>query len=106
VLHCCLEAEEENEGDLDRIGVLITELIMWKDVSKSSFWFGFGSLCFLSSCFTKGFNFRSATFFIIVTLSFVMYSGKFLDDFVLVVVSASSLLSHNWQFCFWLFRFS
>ncbi|KAK2434694.1 Reticulon family protein [Trifolium repens] len=51
------KAEEENEGDLDRIGVLITELIMWKDVSKSSFWFGFGSLCFLSSCFTKGFNF-------------------------------------------------
>ncbi|CAJ2642233.1 unnamed protein product [Trifolium pratense] len=49
--------EEENGGDFDRIGMLITELIMWKDVSKSSFWFGFGSLCFLSSCFTKGFNF-------------------------------------------------
>ncbi|PNX91853.1 reticulon-like protein B17-like [Trifolium pratense] len=51
------KAEEENGGDFDRIGMLITELIMWKDVSKSSFWFGFGSLCFLSSCFTKGFNF-------------------------------------------------
>ncbi|XP_004505553.1 reticulon-like protein B17 isoform X2 [Cicer arietinum] len=50
-------SEEENGGDLDRIGMLITELIMWKDVSKSSLWFGFGSLSFLSSCFTKGLNF-------------------------------------------------
>ncbi|XP_058730410.1 reticulon-like protein B17 isoform X2 [Vicia villosa] len=49
--------EEENGGDLDRIGMLIAELIMWNDVQKSTFWFGFGSLCFLSSCFTKGINF-------------------------------------------------
>jgi hypothetical protein len=73
VLHWCLEAEEENEGDLDRIGVLITELIMWKDVSKSSFWFGFGTLCFLSFCFTKGFNFRSATSFFYNCGSFFCY---------------------------------
>ncbi|XP_058730408.1 reticulon-like protein B17 isoform X1 [Vicia villosa] len=51
------KAEEENGGDLDRIGMLIAELIMWNDVQKSTFWFGFGSLCFLSSCFTKGINF-------------------------------------------------
>lgn len=57
----CLEAEEENGGDLDRVGLLITDLIMWKDVSKSTLWFAFGSLCFLSTCFTKGLNFRSAT---------------------------------------------
>ncbi|KAL2984798.1 hypothetical protein AAZX31_12G110200 [Glycine max] len=30
---------------------------MWKDVSKSTLWFVFGCLCFLSSCFTKGVNF-------------------------------------------------
>ncbi|KAK9284908.1 hypothetical protein L1049_024089 [Liquidambar formosana] len=42
---------------LDRIGQLITDLILWKDVSKSSLWFGFGSLCFLSSCFSRGISF-------------------------------------------------
>ncbi|XP_077228207.1 reticulon-like protein B17 [Tasmannia lanceolata] len=36
---------------------LISELIMWKDVAKSSLWFGFGSLCFSSSCFATGFSF-------------------------------------------------
>ncbi|KAL2328184.1 hypothetical protein Fmac_021611 [Flemingia macrophylla] len=50
------KADEENGGDLDRVGVLITDLIMWRDVSKSSLWFGLGCLCFLSSCFTKGFS--------------------------------------------------
>lgn len=64
----CLEAEEENVDDSDGIGNLITELIMWKDVQKSTFWFGFGSLCFLSSCFTKGINFRSATVFFLLFL--------------------------------------
>ncbi|WVZ02964.1 hypothetical protein V8G54_023770 [Vigna mungo] len=51
-----LKADEENAGDLDRVGALITDLIMWRDVSKSTLWFGFGCLCFLSSCFTKGIN--------------------------------------------------
>ncbi|CAA3028848.1 Hypothetical predicted protein [Olea europaea subsp. europaea] len=48
------------DGDgcnLNKIGQLINDLVMWKDVSKSSLWFGFGSICFLSSCFTKGVNF-------------------------------------------------
>ncbi|XP_052733719.1 reticulon-like protein B18 isoform X2 [Vigna angularis] len=48
--------DEENGADLDRVGALITDLIMWRDVSKSTLWFGFGCLCFLSSCFTKGIN--------------------------------------------------
>ncbi|KAG5047431.1 Reticulon-like protein B17 [Glycine max] len=51
------KADEENRGDLDRVGALISDLIMWKDVSKSTLWFGLGCLCFLSSCFTKGVNF-------------------------------------------------
>ncbi|XP_057455631.1 reticulon-like protein B17 [Lotus japonicus] len=51
------KSEEETGGDLDRVGQFITDLIMWRDVSKSAFWFGFGSLCFLSSFFTKGVNF-------------------------------------------------
>lgn len=52
-----------SEGDLcnlDRIGQLVTDLIMWNDVAKSSLWFGFGSLCVLSSCFAKGVSFRYA----------------------------------------------
>lgn len=49
-----------NDGDgcyLDQIGQMINDLIMWNDVAKSSLWFGFGSLCFLSSCFAKGINY-------------------------------------------------
>lgn len=50
-----------SDGDgcnMDAIGEMVNDLVMWKDVSKSSLWFGFGSLCFLSSCFTRGINFR------------------------------------------------
>jgi hypothetical protein len=53
-----LETEDEDGGNLDRIGQLITDLIMWRDVAKSSLWFGFGTLCILSCCFTRGINFR------------------------------------------------
>nr|VDC74391.1 unnamed protein product [Brassica rapa] len=45
------------EGDLERIRENINDLIMWRDVAKSTLWFGFGCLCFLSSCFAKGFSF-------------------------------------------------
>ncbi|XP_015936290.1 reticulon-like protein B17 [Arachis duranensis] len=51
------EEEEENGGDLERVDQVISDLIMWKDVAKSTLWFGFGSLCLLSSCFSKGLNF-------------------------------------------------
>ncbi|KAA3482785.1 reticulon-like protein B17 isoform X2 [Gossypium australe] len=43
--------------NLDRMGEMISDLVMWRDVAKSSLWFGFGCLCFLSSCFTKGVTF-------------------------------------------------
>ncbi|KAL7128992.1 hypothetical protein ABFS83_13G033000 [Erythranthe nasuta] len=48
--------------NLDAIGEVLNDLVMWKDVSKSSLWFGFGSLCFLSSCFAKGVNFSIFSF--------------------------------------------
>ncbi|TKY48889.1 Reticulon protein B17 [Spatholobus suberectus] len=51
------KSEEGNGGDLHRVGQVVSDLIMWKDASKSTFWFGFGSLCLLSSCFTQGLNF-------------------------------------------------
>ncbi|XP_019159017.1 PREDICTED: reticulon-like protein B17 [Ipomoea nil] len=48
----------ESEGvNLDRIGQLINDLLMWRDPARSTLWFGFGSLCFLSSCFASGVNF-------------------------------------------------
>ncbi|KAH9792286.1 reticulon-like protein B17 [Citrus sinensis] len=47
------------EGNLDRIGQVLSDLIMWRDVAKSSLWFGLGCLCFLSSGFAKGVNFRN-----------------------------------------------
>ena len=56
------ESEEENGGDLDHVGQVVSDLIMWKDASKSTFWFGFCSLCLLSSCFTQGLNFRSVLY--------------------------------------------
>ncbi|RXH90412.1 hypothetical protein DVH24_035176 [Malus domestica] len=49
--------DDEYRGSLDRIGQLMTDLIMWRDVARSSLWFGLVSLFFLSSCFAKGINF-------------------------------------------------
>ncbi|TQE03899.1 hypothetical protein C1H46_010563 [Malus baccata] len=49
--------DDEYRGSLDRIGQFMTDLIMWRDVARSSLWFGLGSLFFLSSCFAKGINF-------------------------------------------------
>ncbi|KAI3694031.1 hypothetical protein L1987_76989 [Smallanthus sonchifolius] len=46
--------DDDYEYDFHRIGLLVNDLIMWNDVAKSTLWFGFGSLCFLSSCFTTG----------------------------------------------------
>lgn len=67
-----LEAEDEDGGNLDRIGLLITDLIMWRDVAKSTLWFGFGTLCILSSCFTRGINFRC----VFVCLSAFSFSSR------------------------------
>lgn len=57
-----IPSPKANEGagcNLDRIGQLMTDLIMWNDVAKSSLWFGFGSLCFVSSCFASGVSFSA-----------------------------------------------
>lgn len=53
-----VEFEEENGVDLDHIGQLVSDLVMWKDVTKSTLWFGLGFICLLSSCFSQGFSFR------------------------------------------------
>ncbi|XP_009759396.1 reticulon-like protein B17 isoform X2 [Nicotiana tabacum] len=52
------EAKEGEGSDLiNRIELLLSDLVMWRDVARSSLWFGLGSLCFLSSCFAKGVTF-------------------------------------------------
>lgn len=53
-----IETNEEDQGSLNGIGQLMNDLIMWKDVARSSLWFGFGAVFLLSSCFTKGISFR------------------------------------------------
>ncbi|XP_010555105.1 PREDICTED: reticulon-like protein B18 isoform X2 [Tarenaya hassleriana] len=49
--------EDVCEGDLDGIGAIVDDLVMWRDVAKSTLWFGFGCLGFLSSFFSKGVSF-------------------------------------------------
>ncbi|KAJ6734140.1 RETICULON-LIKE PROTEIN B17 [Salix purpurea] len=58
-LHCPSSSTtpKVDGGNLERVGMVVYDLIMWKDVAKSSLWFGLGCLCFLSSCFAKGINF-------------------------------------------------
>ncbi|XP_011029064.1 PREDICTED: reticulon-like protein B17 isoform X4 [Populus euphratica] len=54
------KVDEGDGGNLERIGMVVYDLITWKDVAKSSLWFGLGCLCFLSSCFAKGISFRNS----------------------------------------------
>ncbi|KAM3697474.1 hypothetical protein ACB094_06G117300 [Castanea mollissima] len=51
------KAEDEDGNNLDRLGQMITDLIMWRDTAKSSLWFGLGTICFLSSCFAREISF-------------------------------------------------
>ncbi|XP_074556178.1 reticulon-like protein B17 [Curcuma longa] len=48
---------EDCRSALDGIQEHIFELVMWKNVAKSTLWFGLGTLFFLSSCFSKDFSF-------------------------------------------------
>ncbi|KAI3888746.1 hypothetical protein MKX03_013914 [Papaver bracteatum] len=49
--------ENDDRSRINYTGKIMYDLIMWKDVSKSTLWFGFGVLCFLSSCFSGGLRF-------------------------------------------------
>ncbi|KAH7658105.1 Reticulon domain-containing protein [Dioscorea alata] len=53
--------DEDCCSSVDGLLELILELIMWKNVAKSSFWFGFGSVFFLSSWFSRDFSFSFVT---------------------------------------------
>lgn len=66
------------EGALDCLGQMIRELVMWRDTAKSSLWFGFGCLCFLSSCFTKGLNI--SLFSVISQLGLLFLAASFISN--------------------------
>ncbi|KAL0733456.1 hypothetical protein Bca4012_009666 [Brassica carinata] len=66
------------QSDLNRIGEMISDLVMWRDVARSTLWFGFGCLSFLSSCFAKGLNF--SLFSAVSNLGLVLLCGSFLSN--------------------------
>ncbi|CAN8271012.1 unnamed protein product [Cochlearia groenlandica] len=74
----CSSSSNGCESDLNRIGEIISDLVMWRDVSKSTLWFGFGCLCFLSSCFSKGLEF--SVFSAVSNLGLVLLCGSFLSN--------------------------
>ncbi|XP_015881419.3 reticulon-like protein B17 [Ziziphus jujuba] len=72
------KTDEEDQVCLNRIGQLMNDLIMWKDVTKSSLWFGVGSLFFLSSCFTNGVSF--SIFSALSQLGFLFLGASFFSN--------------------------
>ncbi|GMI74835.1 reticulon 18 [Hibiscus trionum] len=68
------KAGDCEKSNLDRLGEMITDMVMWTDVAKSSLWFGFGCLCFLSSCFTKGVPFSIFSVLSHIGLLFLAFS--------------------------------
>lgn len=75
------EDDASCQSDLNRVGEIISDLVMWRDVAKSTLWFGFGCLSFLSSCFAKGLNFR-----------YIMIFSLFLDSFIKFLNAHQSVL--------------
>ncbi|KAL5861025.1 hypothetical protein ACOSQ4_002321 [Xanthoceras sorbifolium] len=73
--------DDGGSGNLDRFGHMLADLIMWRDVAKSSLWFGLGCLCFLSSCFTKGVNF--SIFAAISQLGLLFLGASFFSNSIL-----------------------
>ncbi|KAK1324734.1 Reticulon-like protein B17 [Acorus calamus] len=72
-----------NEIRANEIGELLWEMVMWRDVAKSSLWFGFGCLCFFSSCFTRQHNHYSIISAIshlgLLTLAIAFFRDTFLQ---------------------------
>ncbi|CAA7402534.1 unnamed protein product [Spirodela intermedia] len=65
---------------LDGLKETISELVMWKNFAKSSLWFGLGTLCFASSCFSRDFNFCVVS--AVSHLSLVLLAVAFIRDSV------------------------
>ncbi|KAF3666312.1 DNA-binding family protein [Capsicum annuum] len=82
---------KSNEGEgcdlINRIELMLSDLVMWKDVARSSLWFGLGSLCFLSSCFAKGVTFRCI--FLSYLVYPTLYLGRVFDMTFLFILDCS-----------------
>ncbi|XP_062020155.1 reticulon-like protein B17 [Rosa rugosa] len=70
--------DDDDGSRLERIGQLLNDLIMWRDVARSTLWFGLGSLFFLSSCFAKGVNF--SVFSAISQLGLLFLGASFVSN--------------------------
>ncbi|KAL5998868.1 hypothetical protein ACLOJK_009816 [Asimina triloba] len=81
------KTRDDDWSSIDGVKQMISELIMWKDVAKSSLWFGFGSLCFLSSCFARGMSFsiisaasQLGLLFLGISFFYNLFSQRHEDD--------------------------
>lgn len=104
---CIIELDNDENGSLDRIGQLITDLIMWKDAAKSSLWFGLGSLFFFSTCFTRGVSFRygSLTWVIVNHYSFWRAFDHLITVLILMITAFSQQFP-SLDFCVWVLHLS
>ncbi|CAL5038627.1 unnamed protein product [Urochloa decumbens] len=50
-------ANNEGQNGWKVISEMVADLVMWKHVDRSAFWFGSGSMLFISSSFSRGMNF-------------------------------------------------
>lgn len=49
--------ENVEQSDWEGLWEMVVELVMWKNVGRSAFWFGSGSMLFLSSSFSRDIDF-------------------------------------------------
>uniref|UniRef100_A0A804I7V9 Reticulon domain-containing protein n=1 Tax=Musa acuminata subsp. malaccensis TaxID=214687 RepID=A0A804I7V9_MUSAM len=72
----------DGRSSVDGLQEHIIELVMWKNVAKSTLWFGLGSMFFLSSCFSKDFSFRHDIISAMSHLGVIILGVAFFKDSV------------------------
>ncbi|KAK9150243.1 hypothetical protein Syun_008552 [Stephania yunnanensis] len=80
---------EDDKRSLERFGQLISDLTMWRDMAKSSLWFGFGCLCFLSSCFAR--DVKCSVFSVFSQLGLLLLALSFLYNSLSQRTKSSSM---------------
>ncbi|KAI3936964.1 hypothetical protein MKX01_015179 [Papaver californicum] len=86
--------ENDDRNRINYTAQIIYDLIMWKDVSKSTLWFGFGILCFLSSCFSRGLRFslfsaisKLGLMFLIISFFHNSFSRRRINDEAQIIIN-------------------
>ena len=67
---------------------------MWRNVAKSSLWFGFGSMCFFSCSFSKEITFRHVEFDTLLTDILYVSSLQSCNELWVMICSPISALCH------------